>query len=257
MNRDCRREGCPKQHYSALVVAVHILLLCVAPVVDATEYFVDNNHPNASDSNDGLSLDRPFKTLERGDWELQPGNTLTIKAGVYREALVHGRSGTSTNPIVVRAYPGDEGLVVIKGSDVFADWTDEGDNVWSTPYQPLSLTECRTYYCQRREMAFIDGARQKQVLSRTELGSGRFWVDDAGWRLYIGFSGNLNDRFVELAVRNQGIWAGSTSHVIWKGLRVEHVANGREGAAMQLGSNHTVLNCIVQNNNLVGIGNRG
>ena len=49
------------------------------------------------------------------------------------------RSGTASSPIVIRAYPGDEGNVFIRGSDVVKGWTNDGGGVWSVPWQPLPL----------------------------------------------------------------------------------------------------------------------
>ena len=115
------------------LVACEICGISVPKLEAAENYWVAGDHPNASDSNDGLSFVRPFKTLNRAVQELSPGDTLFIKAGIYREALVIGRSGTANSPIVIRAYPGDEGNVVIRGSDVVKGWTNDGGDVWSVP----------------------------------------------------------------------------------------------------------------------------
>ena len=237
------------------------LLVCVSIAVDveAIEYFVSKTHPAASDSNNGLSLDRPFKTLGRGVQELQPGDILTIKAGVYREILTLGRSGTSLKPIKVRAYPGDADLVVIRGSNVASGWTNESNGVWYVNWDPLPLVVYpeiwRDYgeLSRRREMVFIGGSRLQQVLSKSELSDGRFWVDAASHRIYVGYSGDLNSKFVEIAMRDRGIWSGSASYIEWDGLRVEHVANDYNMGAMHLGPNQKILNCRVENNNQVGI----
>ena len=59
------------------------------PMLEATEnYWVAVDHPNASDSNNGLSLAQPFKTLAEPFRSSRPGDTLFIKEGIYREALV-------------------------------------------------------------------------------------------------------------------------------------------------------------------------
>ncbi len=61
--------------------------------IEATEFFVAVDHPDASDSNNGLSLSQPFKTLGRAVQELWPGDTLSIKAGVYPGVTDFGQIG--------------------------------------------------------------------------------------------------------------------------------------------------------------------
>ena len=225
--------------------------------LEATEYYVAVDHPNASDSNDGLSLDQPFLTLNRGLQAIRAGDTLSIKEGVYREA-VEVRSGTASSPIVIRAYPGDEGKVVIRGSEVANGWTNDGGNVWSVSWQPLSLIEYPDSwpdfgaFSRRREMVFVDGNPLKQVLSQAELASSHFWMDDVAKRIRIHYSGDPNSSQVEIAVRDQGVEA-TGSYNVFRGLRVEHVANGFSNAAMHLGPNQRVEDCRVDFNNLNGI----
>ena len=201
------------------------------PAADATEYFVAKDHPNASDSNTGLSLDQPFKTLNRGKKELRPGVILTIKAGAYRESLVHGKSGTEDNPIVVRAYPGDEGSVVIKGSEVVSGWTNEGNGVWSVALAtatPGSVTwrDDPGEYCRRREMAFIDGTRLQQVLSAAELANGHFWVDDFHRKILHRVFGQFERQVGRARGAGTGHLGSISESCDLEGLRVEHVANG-------------------------------
>ncbi len=161
------------------------------PLIEATEYFVAVDHPNASDSNDGLSLNEPFETLGRAVNPLLPGDTLSIKEGIYREALVLTRTGTPSSPITIRAYPGDEERVVILGSDVVTGWTNDGGDVWSVSWQPLPPLVYGTgwmdygEYSRRREMVFVDGFSLTQVLLEADLVSGRFWMDDDAQRIRI------------------------------------------------------------------------
>ncbi len=194
---------------------VAALLVCgfTLPTVEATEFYVAVDQPNASDANDGRSLDHPFKSLSRGVQSLFPGDTLSIKAGIYREPLEISRSGTASSPIVIRAYPGDEGNVVIRGSDVVKSWTNDGGDVWSLTWHPLPRINYPEgwpdvdEYSRRREMVFINGTPLTQVLSQSALVSGRFWMDDAAQRMRVHYSGNPNSSLVEISVRDQGVIA--------------------------------------------------
>ena len=230
------------------------------PMHGSTEnYWVAVDQPNASDSNDGLSLDRPFKTLSRAVRDLSPGDTLFIKKGIYREALSMGnRNGTPNDPIVIRAYPGDQGEVVIRGSNVVKGWTSDGGGVWSVPWQPLPLLDYSSWpdadeYSQRREIVFIDGSPLKQVLSQAGLAAGRFWMDDEANRLRIYHLGDPNNSQVEVSVRTEGIMARGRSHLVFRGLRVEHVSSEKFIGAMSLGSHNLVEDCRVEYNNGDGI----
>ena len=164
---------------------VIVLVGCLlTPPASAVEYFVGVDHPKASDSNHGLSPDYPFKTLGRGTQGLFPGDTLSIMAGVYREVLEIHRSGTAADPIVIRAYPGDEGSVVVRGSDRVTGWTSDGGSVWSVPWVPLPLidypTEWPDYgeYLDDARWGFVNGNPLQQVLTQGGVGQ-RGFLD--GW----------------------------------------------------------------------------
>jgi parallel beta-helix repeat protein len=87
----------------------------------AAAYYVDGSKSGASDGNPGTEA-RPFKTIGRGVQSLQPGDILLIKAGTYRETVILTRSGTQAYPIRIRAYPGDEGKVIINAAEPVANW---------------------------------------------------------------------------------------------------------------------------------------
>ena len=228
-------------------------------MLEATEYYVARNHPNASDSNDGRSLASPFKTLGRGVLSLVAGDTLSIKEGIYREPIVISASGTASKPIVIRAYPGDEGNVVIRGSNVVKGWTNDGGGLWSVPWQPLPKTDYPESwpdvdeYSRRREIVFFNGSPLEQVLSGSALTSGRFWMDDAAQRMRIRISGDPNASQVEISVRTQGVMAAGKSNLVFRGLRIEHVSTEIWIGAIHLGSNDRVEDCRVEYNNGNGI----
>ena len=97
------------------IAALLCLALTAGPAV-AKDYFVDQRHPNASDSNQGTEA-QPWKTIARAGKakELKPGDTVLIKTGLYRETAEITVSGEPGNPITFAAAPGAH--VVIKGSE--------------------------------------------------------------------------------------------------------------------------------------------
>jgi len=251
-------QFCCKNPFVWGVIALVICCLSL-PMIEATEYFVAVDDPNASDSNNGLSLGQPFKTLGQAVRSLSPGDTLSISKGIYREPLLLGIDGTPGNPVVVRAYPGDEGKVVIRGSDVVKGWTNDGGDVWSVPWQPLPLLDYPDSwidygeYSRRREMVFVDGDPLEQVLSQADLLNGHFWMDDSDQRIRIHYSGDPNTRLVEISVRSRGVYARGRTYQVIRGLRVEHVATDVFIAAMALGSYQQIEDCTVNYNNGTGI----
>jgi len=105
----------------AVVFACTLLLLAEGM---GAVYVVDNRHPNASDANPGTA-DRPFKTINRAAQLVQPGDTVIVKAGIYREHVRLTRSGKAGLPITFVADP--IGSVVITGADIATDW-ERADN---------------------------------------------------------------------------------------------------------------------------------
>jgi len=105
----------------ANILIVFLLIFLFAASANAAVYYVDQNHPNASDENPGTE-ELPWKTLIHGCAQLKAGDTLLVKEGVYASTDTPAEylpgirpvnSGTETNPIVIKAYPGHS--VVIDG----------------------------------------------------------------------------------------------------------------------------------------------
>jgi parallel beta-helix repeat protein len=91
------------------------------PPVWAVTYYVDANNPNARDTNPG-SESQPWKTIGRATSVVNAGDTVLIKAGVYRETVTLSRSGTSTTVITFAAHPGHEGKVIINAAEPVTNW---------------------------------------------------------------------------------------------------------------------------------------
>lgn len=127
------------------------------------DYYVHQKHPKADDKNPG-TVDLPFKTINGSLPHLQPGDTVYVREGVYREQIILPKEpwtfkgvtyppfkgGVSyTQMISFIAYPGEE--VVIKGSDIVKGWTKYKDNIYVVNW-PFNT-----------QMVFCDGKLLRQI----------------------------------------------------------------------------------------------
>ena len=94
-----------------------------------TELFVS---PAGDDAHDGLGPEpeRALRTIQAGVDRLQPGDTLRLRGGTYREQVVFPRSGMANAPIVVRPHANEE--VTVSGCDPIGGWTphDREKGIW-------------------------------------------------------------------------------------------------------------------------------
>lgn len=92
-----------------------------------TIYYVDGT--NGNDKNPGTELVTAFKTIQQAADIMQPGDTVFIRGGVYRESIRPPRGGDSeTQRITYQAYPGE--TPIIKGSVQITSWKKLEGNVW-------------------------------------------------------------------------------------------------------------------------------
>jgi len=75
------------------------------------------------------SATAPFRTIQRAADAAQPGDVVTVHAGIYRERIDPPRGGTSDAArIVYQAAPGEK--VEIRGSELVKGWQKVTDTVW-------------------------------------------------------------------------------------------------------------------------------
>ncbi|HPM80527.1 MAG TPA: insulinase family protein, partial [Candidatus Anammoximicrobium sp.] len=122
-----------------------------------------------NDQNPG-SLENPFLTIGKAAAVAQPGDTVTVHAGTYREWVQPARSGGDENSrIVYRAAAGEE--VLVKGSEQITSWVHEGDGVSSSRlYQALvkeqqlfSNIECHHFGSTENGLVAVEGKLVKGV----------------------------------------------------------------------------------------------
>ena len=117
----------------------------------------------------------PLASLAKACAIAQPGETIVLRGGVYREVLAPKNDG-----VTVRAMKGEK--VVISGADIIEGWQREADGSWSAPL----------------------AAEPKKVLRDGQPWS-EFSYDTAARRITVKTGGDPRLHVFETVVREQGI----------------------------------------------------
>ena len=91
-----------------------VLSIEVAQPAFAEDLWVDV--ANGNDSNNGLTATTAFRTIQKAATIAEPGTTIHIMAGIYRETITPANDGTATSRVVFIAQNGN-GTVKIRGSE--------------------------------------------------------------------------------------------------------------------------------------------
>ena len=89
-------------------------------------YFVDPRHPAAADEPAWGYPAVPLASLSKACAIAQPGETILLRGGIYRDVLAPKNDG-----VTVRAMQGE--TVTISGADLIEGWKRQADGSWSAP----------------------------------------------------------------------------------------------------------------------------
>ena len=113
---------------------------CYLPYYAGTIYYVSNS---GDDLNDGLSEATPWKTITNSIPKLKPGDTLLVRGGIYREGNIEVlTSGSVTNPINIKNYPGETPLI----SGSFEEFETIGNTAWQVYNSSINLYQSINNY---------------------------------------------------------------------------------------------------------------
>ncbi len=168
-----------KQNHCKIMKPVDVcflILFASVAIGNAAEYHVSISCKN---SNLG-SVDAPVRTIQHAAELAQPGDIITVHAGIYRERIDPPRGGLSdSRRITYQAASGE--TVEIAGSEVVKEWTKMEGNVWKTvipnrffgtfnPYQDENLwrlLSCRQWEDKPHRLCLCEydqkGHRQRMV----------------------------------------------------------------------------------------------
>ena len=94
----------------------------------ANNYYVatDGDNLNAG------TLEAPFKTIQHAVSIVEPGSTVYIKGGIYREELIiEDVYGTEDNQITFKNF-NDEDVLITGAKEINTPWTVHSGNIWKT-----------------------------------------------------------------------------------------------------------------------------
>ncbi len=86
------------------------------------------------DGNSG-TLEKPFKTIQKGVSMAKPGETVYIRGGTYHEVVSVDNSGTSEKIITISGYPGEK--VILDGKNILPT----GENPRTQQWKPLLVVK--------------------------------------------------------------------------------------------------------------------
>jgi hypothetical protein len=138
-------------------------------------YYVDARHPAASDEPAWGYPGVPLASLAKACAIAQPGETILLRGGVYREVLAPKNDG-----VTVRAMKDEK--VTISGADLIEGWKREVDGSWSATL----------------------AAEPKKLLRDGQPWS-EFSYDQAARRIMVKVGGDPRLHVFETVLREQGI----------------------------------------------------
>jgi parallel beta-helix repeat protein len=207
-------------------------------------WIVNQQHSQASDQGPGTES-TPFKTISRAAALAQPGDTVVVHAGIYRERVTPARGGVEGKPITYQAAPGEK--VVVKGSELYrGEWRQvaAGKNVYTASLD-MALLDKFNPYATRAEglpgkktlgQVFVDGELYSEVdnLDQLRRSPGTWMAAESGQAIHLHFQDSTvspEKKQVEYTVRNR-VFAPhqrGLGYITVRGFVFEHCANQGAG----------------------------
>ena len=200
-----------------------------APIATAGTYYVDLSSPTCSPTGPGTEA-QPYCSITAAvNLRAQPGNTILVKPGVYREQVTIRASGTAGSPIVLRATgPG----VILDGADDFSDpakWVHVGSGVWRAA--TVTWPPNQVFVDDERIRAATDSLAPPPVNQFT-------WRSGQGLFLNLG-GGNPGLRQTLVGVRDYNINMVARSWITVDGFIAVHAES--RGVYMQGGCSNVTI----------------
>lgn len=240
----------------------------------ATTLVVNQRQPNANDAGPGTES-QPFKTIAPAAERAQPGDTVLVHEGIYRERVTPSRGGEEGRPIVYRAAAGEK--VIVRGSEIWRPQWQIHDgsrgvlagslrSVFRDGFNPFNVQMRGDVGKKTLGQIFVDGKLLWEVAREQDLLAleGTWMVSVGGTNVLVHFPPSdtpPEQRQVEVTVRNR-LFAPvkrGLGYIHVNGFIFEHCANQfpgngfwesdspQAGAVSCRGGHHWVLeNCTIR-----------
>ena len=261
---------------SPLVLSVFIGVIFGSEGISAREIHVSKG---GSDSASG-SHARPYLTINKAASIAQPGDTVSVHAGTYREWVKPIHGGTDDGKrITYRAAPGEE--ILIKGSERITSCTHQAGGIWKVElpnsffgeYNPYALTVSGGWlnYGQwhHRGDVYLNGeAFYERKTAQELIKAEHTWfcqVDENVTTIWANFGeANPNTELTEINVRESLFMPEITGlkYITVDGLHFMHAAANWAPPTLDLqmgavgprmGKHWIIENCTITNARCVGI----
>jgi len=200
---------------------------------------------NGNDANAG-SVKKPFLTIQRAADLAQPGDTITVHEGVYRERVNPPRGGLSdVQRIVYQAAPGEK--VVITGSEIVTGWEKVENDTWRVKLPNIFFGDFNPYsdvldghWFRPRDRVhhtgsvYLNGVWRGEAVSLDEVlrpaGTDPLWfgqVTDEATAIWAQFPGaDPNRETVEINARQTVFFPEQTgiNYITVRGFILRHAA---------------------------------
>jgi hypothetical protein len=190
-----------------------------------------------------------------------------LAPGVYRESFAAGPSPSAARLLIEAREPG---RTFLRGSNIWQNWRVL-DGRWHAPWPHCwGLGNAPDAYgdpnlatpdlMRRREMVFVEGRLQRQVLTRADLAPATFFIDESAGEILLQPTENVlpEKALVEVGIRSGLLEINGRRNVTLRGLTFEHDASfffTPQRAALQLHNCRDVLveDCTLHWNNVKGL----
>jgi len=157
-----------------------LILSLLAGTLHAADYHVSKSGDNGNKG----SQAEPFKTISKAAESAQPGDTITVHAGIYRERINPPRGGTSDDRrIVYQAAPGEK--VVVKGSEQVTGWEKVENETWKVTLPNRYFGSFNPY----RDLIHGDWYEARQPYHTGAVYVDGHWLREAPRKAYLIASG--------------------------------------------------------------------
>ena len=201
------------------------------PSLWAETYFVA---PNGSDTNNGLSLEAPFKTIRKAVLIVKPGDIVNFRGGVYNEYVLIGNVnagtgvaiGTKEKPIIWQSYKGE--WAIIDGSHRSFKQKKNATNVFNVKnahWNVFRNFEVRN--SQRQGVVVFHSTHNvfENIITHGHHGSGQTGTDSS-WNKFVN----------------------CTSYDNYDSQSVGYEGGGADGFCISSGKGNIWMNCLAYDN---------